>query len=143
MKLAARKSPRLGRLSSLPFEILSIISEELDFKSLARLRLTNTTFRETVDSLAVWRDVHVAAYDTLWALKYCRLIGHHTSNKLRMAVSDDRCYTCDLDHHGPFIHLETLRRVCYYHVAKKWCPFRHSVPGLIYLEELLDNHCVV
>lgn len=88
-----------------------MIAGELDFVSLARLRLTNTTIRAFVDSLKVWTEVQEVAHDTLWALKATTLLPWYPARVIHGLVTNDRCGVCGK--HGPFVFLPGLLRVCY------------------------------
>ena len=91
------------------------VGAELDYQSLARLRITNSTFRPIVSGLPVWKEAHTIAYDTLWALKQTRLIDYYRSQDLHRLLFNDRCI--DYERHGPFLYPPRLERVCYNHLT--------------------------
>lgn len=105
-----RRSDALSLLESLPFEIIYMVFNNLDFQSLEVLRRLSFRTREVVHSFPAHQDMTARAPDVLRALSHIGIISHFTAARLSGALYADRCVVCN--DFGPYLFLLTLSRCC-------------------------------
>ena len=102
-----------GTLSRLPLELLYQICGYLDLQSLERLSRVSVRGREVVDSSLPLQELRKAVGDrTLKTLYRVGLRCHHTMFRLHTALISPTCVSCG--DFGPFLHLLSVERCCYY-----------------------------
>ncbi|KPM35696.1 hypothetical protein AK830_g10886 [Neonectria ditissima] len=101
----------IGKLDTLPTELLLFTLNLLDFQSWSRFSQVSLRGKETIESLPPYTDVMKYAPETLTALGKTRLLQHHSALLLQQTLRSDKCASClDL---GFFLFLVTCERVCY------------------------------
>ena len=101
----------IGRLDALPLEILHIILNLLDFRTLSRLTRTSHLAKTTVESLPAYRDLIKHATKALLALSKSQVIEYHSAETLHSALRSENCNTCQS--FAPFLYLLTCKRCCF------------------------------
>ncbi|KJZ70870.1 hypothetical protein HIM_09735 [Hirsutella minnesotensis 3608] len=102
--------PSLGRLGSLPPELLLMICNFLDFQSLSRASQASLDLNALVHGLSAYHEMMEHAPDVLAVLGKTRLLHHHSASLLRQTLRSDRCVSCF--EFGGFLLLPTCERVC-------------------------------
>ncbi|KAL1838849.1 hypothetical protein VTJ49DRAFT_2172 [Mycothermus thermophilus] len=100
----------LGTLSRLPFEILSLISLELDAASALRFSHVNRSAREVLAAVREFRELRDHALEAFCVLLRTGLGQHVTALDLHKALTTERCELCGV--FGGFVFLPTAARVC-------------------------------
>lgn len=114
------KIPRLGRapmstigqLDKLPLEVIHMILNGLDFRSISRFSRTSLRASAIVQSLHTYRDLMQYAPRALAALAMTGLITQHSANTLHIALQSQNCSSCR-SWHGTYLFLPTCVRCCW------------------------------
>jgi hypothetical protein len=101
----------LGKLDSLPLELLHECMIYLDLMSLARLCRVSLRGAVVVKSALPLRNYAAAAGDSLTVLAHARILGLHSVVKLYAALHSDRCVSCGA--YGAFLHILSAERCCF------------------------------
>lgn len=101
----------LGILNTLPPELLHIIFNSLDFRSLSRFTRVCRQGKATIESLPAYRDLIKHAFPALAALNRTELITFHTATSLHAALLSEKCVACD--QFAAFLFLPTAERCCF------------------------------
>ncbi|KAI5865425.1 hypothetical protein GGS23DRAFT_426333 [Durotheca rogersii] len=140
----------LGRIDTLPPELLLFILNLLDFQSLSRLSRASFRAKAIVEALPAYQELLEHAPDVLVALGRTRILRYHSAALLRQTLRTNRCESC-FDF-GAFLFLPTCERVCFqclhenhalrvttlnlakkcFHLTNshlKKIPVLHSIPG--------------
>jgi len=104
-------SSGIGLLDTLPLELLHIVLEVLDFRSLSRFTRVCRQGKSIVESLPAYRDLIKYAFTALVALSRTDLIIHHSAASIHKALLSKKCVACD--EFAPFLYLPTSERCCY------------------------------
>lgn len=104
-------SSSMGLLDIVPIELLHIILNSLDFKSLSRLTRACHQAKTMVESLPSYQDMMKRASMALTALSRTRLITFHSAATLHAALRSEECVSCQK--YAPFLLLPTCERCCY------------------------------
>ncbi len=99
--------PQLGRL---PFELVSLVCQELDVTSAFRFSHVNRTAREALASVREFRHLAAHALETLCVLLRTNLGGHVGVGQVYGALTARECELCGA--FGGFFFLLTARRCC-------------------------------
>lgn len=100
----------LGLLDLLPLEIIHIILESLDFRSLGNVRLVNIRGRFVVQHVPAYQNITTYCHAALRGLAAVGLLGEFCANYLYSVACDDRCVGCGA--FGSFFNLPKGRRCC-------------------------------
>lgn len=100
-----------GFLDNLPLELLHLICDLLDFRSLSRISRTSFLGKMIIESLPAYRDLMEFAPHTLSALGKTGLISVHSSAILHAELLSMHCVSCRK--YGAFLFLPTCERCCY------------------------------
>ncbi|KAL2271854.1 hypothetical protein VTJ83DRAFT_1225 [Remersonia thermophila] len=100
----------LGTLGRLPFEILSLISLELDAASALRFSHVNRSAREVLAAVREFRELRDHGLEAFCVLLRTGLGRHVTARALHDALTTERCGLCGA--FGGFVFLPTAARVC-------------------------------
>lgn len=100
----------LGLLDLLPLEIIHIILESLDYKSLGNVRLVNIRGRYIVQHVPAYQNTATYCHAALRGLAAMNLLGECCANYLYSVACDDRCVGCGA--FGSFFNLSKRRRCC-------------------------------
>ena len=111
IKRAPGISASLGRLDTLPLEILHCIFAALDFQSLSRVSKTCLRGIEVVESLREYRDMIRHAPRAIAALGRTRQVCYHAASTLHNTLLSKECASCG--RFGAFLFLPTCKRCCY------------------------------
>lgn len=111
--LRTHVSSSIGSLDTLPVELLHIICNSLDFRSLSRFARVCHRAKSIVESLSSYQRITKHASAALIALKRTDIIKFHTGATIHAALLSDECVSCQ--QFGPFLFLPTCERCCY------WC----------------------
>lgn len=101
----------LGRLDTIPPEILLYVLEYLDFQSLYRFSLVCLRGKLAVESMRSYRHMRIYAGNALVALGKTRLLRYHSAALLYQTLRSSQCVSC-FDF-GGFLFLPTCERVCF------------------------------
>lgn len=104
------RSYDLGKLGSLPFEIVSLICQELDVTSAFRFSHVNRTTREVLASIREFRHLGAHALETLCVLLRNGLASHIGVSDVYSALTTRNCALCGS--FGGFFFLPTATRCC-------------------------------
>jgi hypothetical protein len=104
--------PRCGALSRLPVELLYMIINQLDIRSVFRLAATCQQFLFMIYSWSTFRDVATHAMSAIVALHKTRLLHHVTVADLHSVLQSSTCSGCG--HPGPYLFLVTCERICFF-----------------------------
>ncbi|PVH70276.1 F-box domain-containing protein [Cadophora sp. DSE1049] len=104
-------SSNIGLLNTLPPELLRIVFELLDFRSLSRFARVCHQGKATVESLPAYRDLIKHAFTTLAAFGRTELITFHSAASIYTALLSEKCVACE--QFAPFLYLPTSERCCY------------------------------
>lgn len=105
------ESSSSGLLDNLPAEILHMVFNLLDLRSLSRFARVSYGGRATIASFPPYRDLIKHAYPALVALGRTGLVTSHSIASLYHAMRSEKCVTCQ--EFGPFLFLPTSERCCY------------------------------
>jgi hypothetical protein len=100
----------LGRLGRLPFEIVSMVCQELDVASAFRFSHVNRTTREVLSSVREFRHLSAHALECLCVLLRTGLAPHIDVLDLHSALTTQNCSLCGS--FGGFFFLPTATRCC-------------------------------
>ena len=101
----------MGAFGTFPAELLHLIFNSLDFRSLLRfLRVCHQT-KSMVESFPTYQRMMAHASTALIALGRTRLITYHTTATIHAALLSDKCICCE--QHGAFLFLPSCERCCY------------------------------
>ena len=120
-------STSLGKLDSLPPELLLHTFHFLDFRSLSHFSRVSLSAKAAVESFPAYKDMMAHAPETLTALSETRLIGRHTAGLLHQTLRSSRCTSCAA--FGCFLFLPTCERACL-QCIKDNCGLRVTTPGV-------------
>ena len=101
----------LGTLEVFPAELLFLILDFLDFKSLSRLSRVSLKAKGMVESLPVNRKMMQHAPTVLTALGRTQLLSHHPAALIHKTLKSEKCTSCCI-YFGGFLLLPTFERVC-------------------------------
>lgn len=104
------QSTPLGRLDTLPLELLHEILSMLDFKTIMNVSETCTRGLTIVRSLPAYRDLIEHAPQVLGALGWTGLIVWHSAATLHRTLQTSACVSCG--EFGAFLFLPTCERCC-------------------------------
>ena len=105
------KTASLGRLDTIPLELLYMIFSLLDLRSLVHMILTCLRGKVVVYSSLEFRNLMKHAPKTLVALAKTRTIQYHSVSALHEAMLSTKCISCD--QLGIYLHLPSCKRCCY------------------------------
>lgn len=101
----------LGRLDSLlPVELIAMVLEQLDFRSLSRLARTCIRGNDAVESLPRYRDVMRHAPEVLADMARTDLLRLHSVTALWWALRSIECVSCR--QRGVLLFMPTCERAC-------------------------------
>ena len=101
----------LGRLDSVPTEIICMILGRVDLSSLMNLGATNTTLRCVINNWLPFREVMTGGADVLRALLATKAAVMFTVPQISTAIFTTRCELCG--ECGTFLQLVKLARCCF------------------------------
>lgn len=104
-------SSSLGKLDTLPTELLHTILLDLDLQSLTALRSVNRCIRLTIDTLWQYNEIITHAPNTLRAALSINVGTIISCRQLHGALCSQECVACG--RFGAFLYLLTCSRVCY------------------------------
>ncbi|KAM7198662.1 hypothetical protein V8F33_004929 [Rhypophila sp. PSN 637] len=116
----------MGTLALLPTEILLMILEHLDYRSLARLRRTCFRGNELVETLPRFIFMCRAKPTALFTLRLMEMMSRFPADTLFRSFLPGPCDFCHQFEKHPQILTETCQRVCLRCLAQ---PFRYPRPG--------------
>jgi hypothetical protein len=101
----------LGRLDSLPLEVLHESLRYLDLRSLLRLSRVCWRGKAIVESLPAYRNLAKSAGYIFEILNRARIFDLHSVTTLNAALQSERCISCDA--YGAFLLLLSAERCCF------------------------------
>ncbi len=104
-------SSSIGSLDAFSLEILHLILDSLDFRSLSRFARTCRKGKATVQSLSAYTRLITHASSALIAMNRTKLITAHSVAIIYAALLSEKCVSCQ--NYGPFLFLPTCERCCY------------------------------
>ena len=97
-------------LDTLPLELLHLILNALDFRSLFSLLMANTRCRTLVESFPTYKRTVAHATGVLAAMNRTKTPTIHSAVQIYAALSSEFCVLCN--DYGPFLFLLTAERCC-------------------------------
>lgn len=104
-------SSTLGQLDQLPLELLLLISQMLDMRSLSRFSQVSLRGHAVVQSSAAYRELLSYAPEAMSALSQTRLLRYHSASMLQASLHSEKCVSCG--RFGVYLFLPTCERCCY------------------------------
>lgn len=101
----------IGRLDTLPNELLDSVLKLLDFRSLSYLGRVSQKGNAIVKSLPAYRDLTKHASAALIALSRTKLITFHSAASVYAEFRCENCVSCQ--NYAPFLFLPTCERCCF------------------------------
>lgn len=102
----------LGSLEALPVELLHMVFEMLDLRSLVAITNSSTRGSQLALSLPAYRNLLEYAPEAIAALRRVGLAECHTIARLHAALLDGSCVSCE--RFGSFLFLPTGERCCHF-----------------------------
>lgn len=118
----------LGVMDKLPPELLFMILDLVDFRTLSQVSRTSIKAKAVVEAFPPYQAMMEHAGETLTALSEIRLIQHHSSSLLYRTLRSDQCVSC-FDF-GAFLFLPTCERICQDCLYRN-CAYRVATPPVI------------